>query len=214
MVENIIPQAVTGDGVIHIVGLVGHPVIAEFFGTEHQHPQVAVLIILDNGQSSESLAKAHTVGQDTAVILLQFADDGQHRILLEGIEFIPDQTVLETICFVWQVVLADIFQEIVEDVVECKEVEKLRAVFLIGGSNPLQHLLRYILHPPFICPKLVEQLQISLAFRCVQLLNHAEHIATPFAAQIRPSEAVDWSIRHWVFAINGKKTRHCLIGAV
>lgn len=52
-VENSIPQPVTGKGAIHIVGLVGHPAITEVFGAEHQHPQVAILIILENSQGGK-----------------------------------------------------------------------------------------------------------------------------------------------------------------
>lgn len=72
---------------------------------------------------------------ETAVILLQLADDGQHGILLKGVEFIPNQAALKSGCFVGQNVLADILEKIMEDVVESKEVEKLWAVFLAGSGD-------------------------------------------------------------------------------
>ena len=69
MIEDIVTQTVTGDGVIDIVGLVGHPVIAELFGAEYQYPQIAVLVIFDHRQSGKGFAEADAICQDTAVVL-------------------------------------------------------------------------------------------------------------------------------------------------
>ena len=68
--------------------------------------------------------------------------------------------------FLGQIVHADIRKEIIEDVAESKEVEKLRAVFLVGSGDLLP------LYPatPLIGPELIKQLQICLAFWCVHLL--------------------------------------------
>ena len=76
VVQHIITQPVTGDGVVDIVGLIGHPVIAELLGTQHQHTEIAVFIVFDDGQCRERLAQADAVRKNTAVILLQLADNG------------------------------------------------------------------------------------------------------------------------------------------
>ena len=76
VVQHIIAQPVTGDGVVDIVGLIGHPVITELLGTQHQHTEIAVFIVFDDGQCREGLAQANTVRKNTAVILFQLADDG------------------------------------------------------------------------------------------------------------------------------------------
>ena len=76
VVQHIIAQPVTGDGVVDIVGFIGHPVITELLGTQHQHTEIAVLIVFDDRQCRERLAQADAVCKNTAVILLQLADDG------------------------------------------------------------------------------------------------------------------------------------------
>ena len=70
MVQHIIAQPVTSDGVVDIVGLIGHPVITELLGTQHQHTEIAVLIVFDDRQCRERLAQADAVCKNTAVILL------------------------------------------------------------------------------------------------------------------------------------------------
>ena len=76
VVQHIIAQPVTGDGVVDIVSFIGHPVITEFLGTQYQHTEIAVFIVFDDGQCREGLAQANTVRKNTAVILFQLADDG------------------------------------------------------------------------------------------------------------------------------------------
>ena len=76
VVQHIIAQPVTGDGVVDIVSFIGHPVITEFLGTQYQHTEIAVFIVFDDGQRRECLAQADAVRKNTAVILLQLADNG------------------------------------------------------------------------------------------------------------------------------------------
>ena len=52
-------------------------------------------VVLNDGQSGESLTQTDAVGKDTAVILLQLIDDSQTGIFLEIIELVPDLTFLE-----------------------------------------------------------------------------------------------------------------------
>ena len=85
----------------------------------------------------------------------------------------------------------------------------------LGKVNLPFPLFCHILHTPFIRPELIEQLKICLTLRCIQLLDHAEHITTPLTAQISASKAIDRSICYKVLIIDSKKSRHdfiCTVG--
>ena len=75
MEKNIIPQTVSGNGVVYIIILIGIPVVGQLFGAENQDILVPILIILDNRQSSEGLTETHTVSQDAAVELFRFYEE-------------------------------------------------------------------------------------------------------------------------------------------
>ena len=51
---------------------------------------VSVLIILNDRKSGECLAETYGVGKDAAVESFQLIDDGECRITLEIVEFVPD----------------------------------------------------------------------------------------------------------------------------
>ena len=67
MVEDIIAETIRCDGVVHIVVLIGVPVVCQLFWTEHKDGFVSVLVVFDYCQSCKRLAKAYAVSEDTAV---------------------------------------------------------------------------------------------------------------------------------------------------
>ena len=95
MEQHIIAQTVFFQWVVFIVAFIGIPVLIEFLGAEHQHTLVAILVILDDRDGRKGLSQTYTIGQDTAIIGLQLVDDGQSRIALEVIEFVPNLRTLE-----------------------------------------------------------------------------------------------------------------------
>ena len=157
MVQNVIAQPICRDGVIDVVRFVGRPVVRKLLGAEHQHAQVAVFVVLDNGQRSECLAEADAVRQNAAVILFQLTDNCENRVFLECVEFVPDLALTETVGIVRQIIGRYIGQKIAENVVEREEIQKLRAVFPICSSDTFEYLLRHILHFSAVCPELVKE---------------------------------------------------------
>ena len=80
MEKNIIPQTVSGNGVVYIIILIGIPVVGQLFGAENQNILVPILIILDNCQGSKGLTETNTVCQDAAVELFQLINDCQDKL--------------------------------------------------------------------------------------------------------------------------------------
>jgi len=132
MIQHIVPQAVLGNGIVGQVAAEGDPVIAQFLGTEYQHRLVPVLVVLYYRQGGECFAESHTVGQDTAIELLQLVDDGQGGILLEVVELVPYLTRFEAGGLVGQHILRKIFQKLIKDIVEGDEIDILRGIFTIN----------------------------------------------------------------------------------
>ena len=161
MEKNIIPQTVSGNGVVYIIILIGIPVVGQLFGAENQNILVPILIILNNRQSSEGFAETHTISQDAPVELFQLIDNCQGSILLVIKEHIPNLALFEACCLVGQHILRDVFQELIKNVVKGKEVDKVGAVFVVGSGNGVNDFLRHFLHTGSIVPELVKQLQIA-----------------------------------------------------
>ena len=98
--QYVIIQAISGDRIINIVVLIGVPVLRQLFRAEDKYRLVPVLIIFDNGKSGKGFAQPHAVSQDTAVVLLQFIDNGENSVPLEIIKHTPDFALLEASCFI------------------------------------------------------------------------------------------------------------------
>ena len=86
MIQNVIPQPVRSNRIVHIVVLIGIPVICQLFGTKDEHRFVAVLIILDDRQGRESLAKTYGIRQNAPVELFQLIDNPNGCISLKIVE--------------------------------------------------------------------------------------------------------------------------------
>ena len=190
---------------MNVLGFVSHPVIAQLFGAEDKNAQIAVLVVFDDGQRRERFAQTDAVRQNAAVELFQFADDGKNSVFLKGVQLVPDDALLEAVCFIGKVVLADVFEKVTKNIVQREKVEELRTVFLVGGSDVFQHRVGDILQSLFVVPNRVEQFQIAFAFRGVHTVDHGEQIAAALTAQVRAGKAVDRGIGHRGAAVDRHK---------
>ena len=96
MEQNVVAQTVGGNRIVLVIGSESLPVFIQFLGAQYKHGLVAVLVIFDNCKCRECLSQTYTVRQDTTVVFLQFVDDGKSGIALEIVEFVPNETVLES----------------------------------------------------------------------------------------------------------------------
>ena len=211
MKKNIIPQTVSGNGVVYIIILIGIPVVGQLFGAENQDILVPILVILNNRQSGEGLTETHTVSQDAAVEFFQFIDNRQGSILLVVKEQIPNLTLFEACCLIGQHIFRDVFQELVENVVKGKEVDEVGAVFVVGSGNGVYDFLCHFLHTGSIVPELVKQLQIAHRKGSRHLLNHGIGIVATLTAQVNGGKALDGGVCH---IINTHEAHHVLIGDI
>ena len=106
------------------------------------------------------------------------------------------------------------FEKIPENIVQRKKVEKLRAVFLIGGGDAFQHGVGDILQALLVVPDRVEQLQILRALGRINAVDHGKQAAAALTAQVGAGKAVDRSIRHRFGAVDGHKIGDALGGFV
>ena len=102
VVEDIIAQPVSRNRVINVVAFICIPVLRELFGTKDKHRFVAVLIILDHRKGRKCFAQAYAVRQNTAIELLQLADNGKDGISLEIVKHSPNFAVFEPSRFIRQ----------------------------------------------------------------------------------------------------------------
>ena len=90
MVENVVVEAVGGEDVAPIVGLVERPVVAQALRNQHEHAVIAQLVVLDDRERLESFAEADAVGNDAAAEAFQFVDRANDAVALELEELLPD----------------------------------------------------------------------------------------------------------------------------
>ena len=93
VVQDVVVEAVGGEEVAAVVGLVERPVVAQALGHEHQHAVVAQLVVLDDRQRLEGLAEADAVGDDAAAEALELVDRPDDAVALELEELLPDDGV-------------------------------------------------------------------------------------------------------------------------
>mgnify|MGYP007067781805 CR=1 FL=1 len=214
MVQHIVVQAILCQWVVAVIRLVGYPVVRQLFVAKHQHAQVAVFVIFDDRKRGKGLAQTNAVCQNAAIELLQLADDGKGGILLEGVQLVPDDAFLKAVGVAGQVILADVLQKVPENIVQRKKIEKLRAVFLIGGGDAFQHGVGDILQALLVVPDRVEQLQILCALGRINTVDHGKQVAAALAAQVGACKTIDWSICHRRGAVDGHKIGDSLGGLV
>ena len=152
VIQNIVAQTILYKRVIDQISSVCHPVFGQLLRTKHKDIFVSAFIVFDHCEGSESLTKSDAVSQDAAVILFQLIDNGKCSILLKIEQLIPYHAILKASGFIRQNILRDIFQKLIEDVVERHKIDEFRCIFLINCGNHFNDFLCHISKLFFICP--------------------------------------------------------------
>ena len=140
VVEDVIGEAVVGKGVAVIIAAgPERPVLAQALRAEDEHAAVSLLIVFDDGKSLIGLAKADTVGDDAALVLLELADGSYNGVFLEVVELVPDDGFLEFQA--WPDGILRFFHEIAEQMVQGQEVDELGRVLAIERLYLEGHLV-------------------------------------------------------------------------
>ena len=124
VVEHVVVEAVGGQEVAAVVGLVERPVVAQALGHQHQHAVVAQLVVLDDGQGLEGLAEAHAVGDDAAAEALQLVDGADHAVPLELEELLPDDGVADAGGGLDDALFVQLSSPLPEEVVQHQRVDR------------------------------------------------------------------------------------------
>ncbi len=189
--EHVIVETVGGYRVVGIVGLVGNPVLVQFLRAKHQYRLVAQFVILDDSQGSKSLAETHGVGKDATMVFLQLVDASQCRISLKVKKFLPDDAVLESYALIGEHILGDVFQELVEDMVERDEVDVLGRILLIHGLHVFEHTVGDIGELASVCPKFIEGSEIVVGHRRRETGDGGEHAVAFGQSEVCGREVVE-----------------------
>ena len=212
VIENVITQPVRRNGIVDIVAFVCIPVLRQLFRAENKHGFVAVLIILYNRESCESLAETDTIRENAAVEFFKLADDCENSVTLEIVEHSPDFALLEARCFVGQLVLRNIIQKLFENVVECDKVNILRRVLAVRSRNVLDYDVRNLLQLLFVVPKLFKELnKVIGVLETLSLLHRIVGIITSFAAKIDGGKSIYGHIGAF---IDRHETHHLFLGDI
>ena len=108
MIKDLVVQPILSNRVVDIIVFVCIPVVPQFFRTENQNGFIPVLIIFNHCKCGKCFTKAHTIRQNTAIVLFKFIDYCQGSIPLEIIQHTPDFTVFESSSFIGQDILRNI----------------------------------------------------------------------------------------------------------
>ena len=212
MEEDVVAQAVVSNGIVLVVGTEGLPIVVQFLRTEHKHRLIAVFIIFHHRQRSKGLAQSHTVGKDAAVISFQFVDDGKRCILLEVIEFVPDDAVLKTSAFIGQHILGYVFKKLIENIVEREEIDVFRGILLIHGINVLQYTFGNVGELFRILPLLIENSEISLRSWRWKDIDNVIDLVAPFESNLCGGELIERQIdMRRVLPLHMEETTHLLL---
>ncbi len=209
--KHIIAESIGYKRVVHIVAVIGFPVVMQLLGTKHQHIAVAPLVILDDGKGCEGFTQTHAIGENTTVVFLQLVDDGQGRIALEIIEFVPNYALLEASGLVGQYILADVIEKLIEYIIQRDEVKKLWCVLFIDIGDAVNDLVGDRLKHLAIVPNLLKELEELLRLRVVVAQNHRIGVVTLLSAQVNGREAIYGCVGSLV---NVDETLHVLCGTV
>ena len=83
VVQHVVVEAVGGEDVAAVVGLVERPVVAQPLRAQHEHAVVAQLVVLDDRERLERLTEADAVGDDAAAEALELVDRADDAVALE-----------------------------------------------------------------------------------------------------------------------------------
>ena len=125
VVENVVVEAVVGKQVAAVVDRVNGPIVSQLLRAKNQDSVVTQLVVLDDGQCFKRLAKADTVGNDAAVVLLDLVNRTEHTITLEAIQLAPYQRILNSGTSFDDLVFLDLAQHVAKDIVEREEVQQV-----------------------------------------------------------------------------------------
>ena len=73
------------------------------------------------------------------MVFLEFIDASQCGISLKIKEFLPDDAFLESHVLIGQYILGNIFQELIEDMVERDEVDVFGRILVIHSLHVFEH---------------------------------------------------------------------------
>ena len=159
--QHVVVETILGEDVRDKVAFVGRPVIRELLRAEHEDRPIAQLVVFDDCEGGEGLPEAHAVGENTAVIGFELVDDSCRCVPLEIEELLPDEAVLIPRKVIWQHVRAEVFQKLAKDVVEHREVDALRRIFLIYRRDVLAEFRGHVLQLFRVVPNLVEKGEVG-----------------------------------------------------
>ena len=126
MIQDVIVEAVGGQNVASVIGLVDSPVVPQPFGAEDEDPFVAQFAVFNDGQRFEGLPQPHTVGNDAAAEAIELVDGAHHPVPLEPVEFLPDQRVPDTGARIDNPLLVKFIGAILKQVMEDQDVDSIR----------------------------------------------------------------------------------------
>ena len=156
MAENVVTETIFRENIGFQVAVVVQPVVGELLGAEDQDSAIAQFITFDDRKRREGLAESDAVCKDAAAVRFELVDNACGGVALKVIELLPDETVLVA-KVVGQNVRADVFEEIIEDVVEHQEVNALGGVLLVDGRDVFAEPLCDVFQLGFVVPDLIEE---------------------------------------------------------
>ena len=146
VIKHVVTESITGYGVVEIIILVCIPVVRQLFGTKHQNRLVFIFVVFDNCKCSKGFTKTNRVSENATVKLFKLADNSKNGISLEVIEHAPNFRFLKSGCFIGKHVFRNVFQELVEYIVQRYKVQELRRVLVVCSRDVFNDLLGYDLH--------------------------------------------------------------------
>ena len=124
----------------HVAAKINRPVLAQLFGAQHQHTVVAQLKVFDDSQRGIGLTQAHAVGQDAAVVCVDFLYRTLDAIFLKFKKCFPNFGIgnCRVVKELGLLLLAG--QELFKHMEQGLEIDELRGMVYIELGQVFQHL--------------------------------------------------------------------------
>ena len=113
---------------------------------------------------------------------------------------LPDLAVFESRRFVWKHIFGDIIKKLAEDVVQHEEVDEIRRILLICGSDVFNHDVRDVLQLFAVAPQLIKEIQeVAPILICFHPRNRIVGVIAALAADSNRGELCDGHIGGLVY---------------
>src|SRR5699024_304577 len=99
------------------------PIFPQFFRGKYQYAIIPYFVIFNDSKGLIRFTEANTIGNNTAVVLLNFTDAAYHPIFLKLIKFVPNESVFDSCSAFNDIFFINKIKRILKQVIQRLKIE-------------------------------------------------------------------------------------------